>query len=137
MARPRGNGLNGYTTTANPTFDALAELPQSVRQEICFAYRVWDAIVVRDIYRNTAQQRGAGYAADWLIASIQAADEQEAVSFGRAYLARYRIELPHLAAGATILRYQPPVGGRSMRLSRGAEPRVRAAWAASARLLPA
>ena len=137
MARPRGNGLNGYTTTANPTFDALAELPQSVRQEICFAYRVWDAIVVRDIYRNTAQQRGADYAADWLIASIQAADEQDVVDFGRTYRARYRIELPHLAAGATVLRYQPPVGTRSMQLRRGAEPKVRAAWAASSRLLPA
>ena len=118
------------------TFAALDALPPELFREIGFSARVWDAPTILDLYTGAQKARGHNGAVGWLIASMRYADEQDVFDFGFKYQTRYKSPLPHLAAEASVLRYQEPVGVRRMVLHRGARPKVKAAWAASERLLP-
>lgn len=117
------------------TFDILETLPASLRQEICFAARVWDAVIVRDIYKREIRKRGYADTVGWLSASIRAEDETDIVHFGERYRRRYGQPLPHLGAGASVLRYLPPARPKRHAM-RCASAQARAALAASGRLLP-
>lgn len=129
---PRSN----HRRTDPTTFAALDALPPELYREVTFAARVWDAIDILALYKDARDRNSHEYAVGWLAASIQMGDEQDVLAFGRIHFARHRYALPHLGAEATILRYVPPVGVRRQYLPPGKSPRVKAAWAASERLMP-
>src|SRR5271156_713094 len=79
------------------TFEALDEMPPDLRQEVCFAARVWDAPMVMDLYRQNKRGRGESETIRWLTASIQAGDEQELRDFAFQYQLKHKCPLPHYA----------------------------------------
>ena len=117
------------------TFAALDKLPSPLFREVCFASRVWDAPEILDLYQSAFRDRGKKFAIEWLTASIHAGDDQDVLSFAWRFEMKYKRPLPHLAAGASILRFRPAVKGPSYRL-RTTDVRRKAAWRASERLLP-
>jgi hypothetical protein len=117
-------------------FAALDNLPEELCREVCFAARLWDPVLVLRAYGDTVRFRTHESVIEWLTISLHDMDEQDISRFAGDFRLRYRLEWPHHAAQATVLRYQPPVGVRPMRLRGGVNPRVRAAWEASERLLP-
>lgn len=117
-------------------FAALDNLPTELCQEICFGARLWDPVLVLRAYGDAIRFRTHDSAVEWLAFSLHDMDEQEIRQFAGDFRLRYRLEWPHYAADATVLRYCPPVGVRPLRLHRRATPRIKAAWAASERLLP-
>ncbi len=116
--------------------ERLDELPTDLRQSVCFAARVWDPSVVANIYRDAIRSRGKVGAARWLIASIEAGDESDVIDYAIQYQMKYGQPLPHLAAEATILRFQPPINGHVARHKPRLAPWLRAAWISSERLMP-
>ena len=128
---PRSNHRTDLTT-----FAALDELPPALFREVCFAARVWDAKDILAFYRDARRTRGDEGAIRWLAASIEGGDEADLMEFGWRFQMKWKMPLPHLAAEASILRYLPPVRGRRLSPGRGADRRVRAAWAATERLMP-
>lgn len=118
------------------TFEALDDLPVDLRREVCFAARVWDAPMVLNLFRQNKRGRGETETVRWLIASIQAGDEQDLRDFAFQHQLKYKQPLPHYAAEATILRFQPPVQLRHARSRRAVPLHVRAAWRSSERLMP-
>src|ERR1700679_3042794 len=88
------------------TFAALDKLPSPLFREVCFANRVWDAPEILSLYETAVRDKGKPFAIRWLTDSIRAGDEQDVLNFAWKYQLKYKSELPHLAAGATILRFQ-------------------------------
>lgn len=118
------------------TFEALDDLPSELRRAVCFAARVWDAVMVADIYTKNKQTRGNAGTITWLVASIQGGDRDDLRDFASKYRTKYGKPLPHYAAEATILRYQPPVNTHNARARRGIPLGRRDAWRSSERLMP-
>lgn len=120
------------------TFQALDAMPSPLRQEVCFAARVWDATMIEEIYQDklSTTRWGRDETISWLVKSIEHGDEQELLGFAHQHLMKHRYPLPHLAAEATILRFQPAIGVRSGKARRAVPLDVRAAWRSSERLMP-
>jgi len=123
-----------YAGPKAATFTALDALPESLRRAVMFSAFVWETPDVLDQFRRAARAKSREWATDWMIASIAAADTQAVRERAAQYRSRYGRPYPHVAADATILGYLPPRGGRRYRLA-GGSARVRAAWAASERLM--
>ena len=129
--------LSNHYGGLNPkTFEALDDLPPELFREIGFAARVWDAIYLREVFEKNKNVRGRTGTINWLIASMQAGDEQDLREFGAKYRARYKSALPHLGAQATILRFFPPIPPRVGRRPVRIPLRSRKAWQATERLMP-
>jgi hypothetical protein len=118
------------------TFEALDDLPAELRREVCFAARIWDAVLVADIFGKNKQRMGNAGTITWLIASIQAGDESDLRDFAAKHQRKYGKPLPCYAAEATILRYQPPVNTHHARSRRAIPLGRRDAWRSSERLMP-
>jgi hypothetical protein len=118
------------------TFRAMEALPIELYWEICFAARVWDAVDVLKHYRNSLRLNGEEYAIQAMRHMIWNGDEQAAERYADFYWHKYGIAWPHHAAQATILTFQESAGTKKLRLHASATPRIKAAWAASERLLP-
>ena len=118
------------------TFRDLDRLPAELYREVCFAARVWDATTVRDIYQGAVRSRGKNGAIRWLVASIQAGDEQDVINYAFQYQLKYGTPLPHMAAEATILRFEESRGVRPQMPPRGLPARTRRAWQSSDSLMP-
>lgn len=135
--KPTGRPMrSNHRVTDLATFQALDSLPSELRREVCFAARVWDAVDVLALYNGAARRNGHASAVGWLRASIHAGDEQDVAQFAFRHQLKHGYALPHLAAEASILRYQPPRRARASRSQRGVQPRLRSAWQGSERLLP-
>lgn len=130
------NHLRVDKATFNANLMALDTMPPDLRREICFANIVYDAVDVSKVYRERVENMGKKPTIRWLCASIQGGDDWDLQKFGQQFRARYHIPLPHIAAGATILRYQPPVEARNAHRRVVVPLRVRSAWRSTERLMP-
>ena len=122
--------------TKAAAFAALDDLPPDLFREICFAARLWDASVVRELYLKRKQFTGEREAIDWMTVSIKTLDEDDLRGFANGFYRRYRLPLPHVGAEATILRFVPVSPPKRIRLRHGLPLRSRAAWKATERLMP-
>jgi hypothetical protein len=118
-------------------FEALDDLPDQLRQEVCFSARLWDATMVRELFQKNIYLRGRQGSINWLVASIHAGDEQDLSEFAGKYRMRYGVPLPHTAASATILRYTPVVRtGKAIHQRHIIPLRSRTAWREAQALMP-
>ncbi|HWX46905.1 MAG TPA: DUF6525 family protein [Roseomonas sp.] len=83
-------------------FDAL---PPAVRQRLQqHAYDPW-AVNTLKLWRMFLRQTGSSARAERrLLRHLDACEAQERALFAQDYVSRHRQPLPHLAAGATVLR---------------------------------
>lgn len=136
MAVASTNHLKVAKAEIRANFKVLDYLPQELRREICFAARIYDAVTVDGLYRQAIKDIGVKAAMRWIIASIQGMDDRELFDYAHKYLLKYKQPLPHFAAGATIIRYRPPVERRNAKRIRKIPLNVQAAWRSSERLMP-
>ena len=102
---------------------ALEQLPRPVRfllNELSIKLSAGSVLAyLRSIERQARLAGGSAYEAEvWTCRKLAAIESDDIDAFDRSYSAQYRFPLPHVAAGASVLRYGPVDGAVRRRLSR-------------------
>lgn len=97
-------------------WDAFDALPPAIRRRLHeHAYDPW-AVNALELWRLIRRRTGCPHrAARRLLWYIRDCEARELAAFAAAWRARHGTAYPHVAAGASVLRYAPPAGGRVRR----------------------
>lgn len=118
MNRDRGNTNSSATEITWPDIDLFFAcydaLPRDLRRVLMDANLNWNAVEANDLFRKLTASRPFGAALNKLVTDYRHFDFLELRDYGKNWLRETGAEYPHLAAGATFMRYNS-AGARARR----------------------
>lgn len=104
----RSNGENAFAEECKMRGDewkALEKLPPAVRRALHEATVNWSPLPFAKSGRDHARRCPSGDTASFLVGAIESCDRGELSRASRDWRERHGAEYPHVAAGATPIRY--------------------------------